>query len=94
MEVDFCFVMDCTSSMEDYIEGAKNSIRKIVDYMANMKPAIIVRPGFCGYRDHCDGSDRLQIIDFTNPCDEFKDEVSKVSALGGGDLPEDVLGQP
>jgi hypothetical protein len=92
MEVDLCIVMDCTSSMWCHIEGAKNSIRKIVDYMANMKPAIIVRPGFCGYRDHCDGFDRLQIIDFTNSCDEFKNDISNVPALGGGDDPEDVLG--
>ncbi|PKK67203.1 hypothetical protein RhiirC2_577068 [Rhizophagus irregularis] len=92
MEVDLCFVMDCTSSMASHIEGAKNSIKKIVDYMANMKPAIIVRVGFCGYRDHCDGSNRLQIIEFTTSCDEFKNNVSNVSALGGGDAPEDVLG--
>ncbi|GBB88788.1 hypothetical protein RclHR1_01540011 [Rhizophagus clarus] len=84
--------MDCTSSMGSHIEGAKNSIKRVVDYMATMKPAIIVRAGFCGYRDHCDGSDRLQIFDFTTSCDDFKNNVSNVSPLGGGDPPEDVLG--
>jgi hypothetical protein len=92
MEVDLCFVMDCTGSMAGHIEGAKNSIKRVVDYMANMEPAIRIRIGFCGYRDHCDGSDRLVIFDFTNTPEEFKNRLSGVSAKGGGDTPEDVLG--
>ncbi|PKC69631.1 hypothetical protein RhiirA1_415372 [Rhizophagus irregularis] len=92
MDVDLCFVMDCTGSMGSYIEGVKNSIKKVVDYMANMEPAIRIRIGFCGYRDHCDGSNRLQIFDFTNSPENFKNSLSGVSASGGGDTPEDVLG--
>ncbi|RIA91790.1 hypothetical protein C1645_101749 [Glomus cerebriforme] len=92
MEVDLCFVMDCTGSMGGHIEGAKNCIKEVAERMAKMEPAIKIRVGFCGYRDHCDNDDRLQIFDFTNSCDEFKNNVSKVSATGGGDAPEDVLG--
>ncbi|PKC02902.1 hypothetical protein RhiirA5_452856 [Rhizophagus irregularis] len=92
MEVDLCFVMDCTSSMGGHIKGAKNAIERVVEYMANMEPTIKIRVGFCGYRDHCDGSNRLQLFDFTNSCDEFKNYLSGVSATGGGDAPEDVLG--
>src|SRR5262249_29398910 len=32
------------------------------------------------------------IFDFTNSCDEFKNFVSRVTTMNGGDLPEDVLG--
>ncbi|CAB4446876.1 unnamed protein product [Rhizophagus irregularis] len=92
MEIDLCFVMDCTSSMGGHIKSAKDAIERVVEYMANMKPTIVVRVGFCGYRDHCDGPNRLQIFDFTNSCDEFKDCLSDISATGGGDAPEDVLG--
>lgn len=69
-------------------------MRKVVEYMANMEPAIRVRVGFCGYRDHCDNSNRLQIFDFTTSFDDFKNNVSTVSATGGGgeDTPTDVLG--
>ncbi|RIA91791.1 hypothetical protein C1645_101777 [Glomus cerebriforme] len=92
MEVDLCFVMDCTGSMKGYIEGAKNSIKEVAEYMAKMEPAIKIRVGFCGYRDHHD-TNRLQIFDFTNSCDEFKNNLSNVPATGGGgDGPEDVLG--
>jgi hypothetical protein len=93
MEVDFCFVMDCTGSMYEHIESVKNSIKRVVVYMANMEPAIKIRVAFCGYRDHCDGSDRLQIFDFTNSCEEFENNLANVPAKGGdGDGPEDVLG--
>src|ERR1043166_4926004 len=93
MEVDLCFVMDCTGSMSDHIDGAKNCIMKVANHMAKMEPAIKIRVGFCGYRDHCDGSDRLQILPFTNSCEEFRDYIStSVLATGGGDSPEDVLG--
>ncbi|RIA91789.1 hypothetical protein C1645_804995 [Glomus cerebriforme] len=92
MEVDLCFAMDCTGSMSGHIEGAKNCIKEVAERMAKMEPAIKIRVGFCGYRDHCDNHNRLQIFDFTNSCDEFKNNVSTVSAMGGGDTPEDVLG--
>ncbi|CAB4378084.1 uncharacterized protein OCT59_012206 [Rhizophagus irregularis] len=93
MEVDLCFVMDCTGSMGEYIEGAKDAIEKVVEYMAKLEPAIKIRVGFCGYRDHCDNPIRLQVFDFTYSCEEFKNYLSNVPATGGGgDGPEDVLG--
>ena len=77
--------------MECHIQGAKNSIKKIVDYMADTQ-AIKVRIGFCGYRDHCDNSDRLQIFNFTDSCEEFMRNLSDVVAIGDGNGPKDVLG--
>src|SRR6185437_13080408 len=46
----------------------------------------------CGYRDHCDGRKRLQILDFTSSYEKFRAYLSHVPATGGGDTPEDVLG--
>ena len=65
MEVDLCFVIDCTCSMLPYITAAKECIVKVTECMAQMEPIIKIRVGFCGYRDHCDGSNRLQIFPFT-----------------------------
>ena len=54
--------------------------------MAKMESTVKICVGFCGYRDHCDGSDRLQIFPFTNSCEEFKNYISaNVSAKGGRD---------
>src|SRR2546421_12057579 len=92
MEVDLCFVMDCTGSMGSHIEAAKECILKVVDYMTNMRPKIKIWVSFCGYRDFCDGGLRLQTLDFTDSYERFRSYVSSVQATGGGDAPEDVLG--
>ncbi|RIA93483.1 kinase-like domain-containing protein [Glomus cerebriforme] len=93
IKVDLCFVLDCTGSMGGYINAAKDCIQQVVEHMERTNPNIKLWIGFCGYRDHCDGDNRLQIFDFTNSHEEFKDYISKkVIADGGGDAPEDVLG--
>ncbi len=93
MEVDLCFVLDCTSSMEPYIAAAKDSIIQVSEYVKYVIPNIKLRVGFCGYRDHCDGNERIQIFNFTDSYKTFKTYISEnVPAFGGGDAPEDVLG--
>jgi hypothetical protein len=93
MEVDLCFVLDCTGSMDEHIAAAKDCILQVVEYMERTNPNIKLWVGFCGYRDHYDGSDRLQIFDFTNSYSLFKSYISEeVPAKGGGNAPEDVLG--
>jgi len=93
MEVDLCFVLDCTGSMDEHIAAAKDCILQVVDYMERTNPNIKLWVGFCGYRDHGDDSDRIQIFDFTDSYSQFKSYISKdVPATGGDDGPEDVLG--
>ncbi|CAG8731609.1 8313_t:CDS:1 [Acaulospora morrowiae] len=91
MEVDLCFVVDCTGSMASHIDATKECIIAVEEYMGKMEPKIKVRLGFIGYRDHCD-SKRFECLNFTDSHEEFKDFVAKVVATGGGDTPEDVLG--
>ena len=50
-----------------------------------------VRPGFVGYRDHCDGEERIITMDFGSISD-FETVLSSVKAIGGGDTCEDVHG--
>jgi hypothetical protein len=93
LQVDLCFVLDCTGSMSRYIDAAKNCIQQVVEHMEQTNPNIKLWIGFCGYRDHCDDSDRIQILDFTDSYSKFKSYLSDdVKATGGGDAPEDVLG--
>ncbi|CAG8593995.1 2630_t:CDS:2, partial [Dentiscutata heterogama] len=92
MEVDLCYVLDCTGSMAGHIAAAKDCILQVTEYIKNTNPCIKIKVGFCGYRDHCDGPSRLQIFDFTNFYEEFRTNLSSVPANGGGDDPEDVLG--
>ncbi|KAF0373852.1 kinase-like protein [Gigaspora margarita] len=93
MIFDLCFVLDCTDSMSDHIEAAKEHILKVASYVNSNNSNIKFWVGFCGYRDHSDHSDRLQIFDFTNSLEKFKTYITnKVTAKGGDDFPEDVLG--
>ncbi|CAG8519970.1 17858_t:CDS:1 [Funneliformis caledonium] len=92
MEVDLCFVMDCTGSMGSHINAAKACILKVANHMEKLKPSVKIRFSFCGYRDHCDAANRLQIFPFTESYVHFERDLSTVSATGGGDSPEDVLG--
>uniref|UniRef100_A0AC34G5M5 Uncharacterized protein n=1 Tax=Panagrolaimus sp. ES5 TaxID=591445 RepID=A0AC34G5M5_9BILA len=74
--IELCFLVDVTGSMQPHIDGVKNSISKIVDSLKS--PSIIskqqektakqLRYAFVAYRDHSD------------------------SKHGGGDTPEDVFG--
>ncbi|CAG8628198.1 5002_t:CDS:1 [Paraglomus brasilianum] len=92
MEVDLCFVLDCTGSMESHISAVKDCIVKVTDYVTSINPSIKIWVGFCGYRDFSDGSDRLIVSDFTDSYAMFKAYVATISAEGGDDAPEDVLG--
>jgi len=78
--------------MESHITAAKDCILQVSNYVKSTNPNIKLRIGFCGYRDHCDGIDRLKIFDFTELYEEFRVNLATVEATGGGDYPEDVLG--
>ncbi|CAG8623416.1 8931_t:CDS:1, partial [Paraglomus brasilianum] len=92
MAVDLCFVLDCTSSMMNHLAAAKNCILQVANYIKNINPRIQARVGFCGYRDHFDEDNRLQIFDFTDSYEKFSKDLACVRTLSGNDIPEDVLG--
>ena len=50
-----------------------------------------IRICFVGYRDHCD-RERFAIHEFTDDVEKIKKYISSVQAIGGGDFPEDVVG--
>eukprot|EP01034_Spumella_vulgaris_P039414 gene39414-48708_t len=90
--LDLVIALDCTDSMESYIDAAKNNIRQVADSLTRLYPDVPLRVAFIGYRDHCDGSARLEVMRFTTNMEEFKTFVGKMVAKGGGDTPEDVFG--
>ena len=92
MEVDLCFVMDCTGSMGPHINAAKSCILKVAKRMEEMNQSIKIRFGFCGYRDYYNGNERLLRFPFTDSYAHFERDLSSVSTIGNYDLQEDVLG--
>lgn len=91
-QVDICFMLDCTGSMYSYIKEAKTVVHRVVDKLAKKFPDFKLRCAFVGYRDHCDGSQRISVMPFGSEKDNFKAFVSNVKVTGGGDECEDVFG--
>ncbi|KND91556.1 Alpha-protein kinase 1 [Tolypocladium ophioglossoides CBS 100239] len=89
---DLLFLIDTTYSMSSYIEAAKDQVRSIVK---EIKDAFLnesnVRIAVVGYKDH-DDDPNIEFLDFTTSVTEVHIFLSTLSASGGGDIPEDVLG--
>ncbi|GBB99217.1 hypothetical protein RclHR1_03450012 [Rhizophagus clarus] len=92
MKVDLCFVLDCSGSMKPHIAAAKDCILQVSNYIKHTNPNIKLRVGFCGYRDHTNGSNHLQIFDFNDQHDQFTQYMQDVLPISNNDHPEDVLG--
>ena len=91
-KVDLCFMVDGTGSMERYIKEAKTVVHRLVDRLARKFQDFQLRCAFVCYRDHCDGSNRVNVLPFTTDKRAFKDWVTNVKATGGGDECEDIFG--
>ncbi len=78
--------------MSSYIQGVKEKIKSIIEKSKKMLPDLNFSVAFVGYRDHCDGADRVVVLDFTTSILEFQSFMGSVGAKGGGDAPEDVFG--
>ena len=91
--VDLCFLIDCTDSMQSYIDEVKNKIKDLVFDCKEKFADLVLKVAFVGYRDHCDGEDkRIVFLPFTTEISAFKAFVSRIKAGGGGDDAEDVFG--
>jgi len=90
IQVDICFVMDCTGSMAAYIDAAKEQLvqigNSVMRQLSSRDEICTLRFAFVGYRDFCDPvQDRLKSIDFTNDFIKVKEFISQQEAFGGGD---------
>lgn len=91
MRIDIAFLMDCTGSMERWIQAAKDHTAKILaDVTTQHGQDIHIRVGFVGYRDYGD-DERFVIRDFNEP-NFVLQEIRDVHAEGGDDVAEDVAG--
>ncbi|CAF0973759.1 unnamed protein product [Adineta steineri] len=95
--VDICFCLDCTGSMSRWIGAVKIQLKEII---SKIKTAILkkheklkieLRFAIVGYRDVQDDP-RFFVLDFTSDVTVATEFVHGLTASGGNDLPEDVLG--
>lgn len=89
---DLLFLMDTTSSMRDYIQSAKEQVMNIVnDVKLALLNEVEVRIAVVGYKDHSDRPN-IEFLDFTISVDRVYSFLRELTATGGADVPEDVLG--
>eukprot|EP00931_Biecheleriopsis_adriatica_P036853 TRINITY_DN21179_c0_g2_i1.p1 TRINITY_DN21179_c0_g2~~TRINITY_DN21179_c0_g2_i1.p1 ORF type:complete len:1354 (+),score=298.99 TRINITY_DN21179_c0_g2_i1:180-4241(+) len=98
LSLDVAFCLDVTGSMGPWLVEVKKQIKAI---MTCIQPRIQeefagleidIRYGMVAFRDLNDGAGRLTAIELTNDLEAVTKFMSGLQALGGGDLPEDVLG--
>lgn len=89
---DLLFLIDTTGSMADHINAAKEQVKSIVrDIHEAFLGEADIRVAVVGYKDHEDWPN-VEFLDFTKDTDQVKNFLTALTADGGGDTPEDVLG--
>ncbi|KAF7548547.1 hypothetical protein G7Z17_g6985 [Cylindrodendrum hubeiense] len=89
---DLLFLIDTTSSMKKYITAAKDQVKSIMyDIKKTFLNEAEVRIAVVGYKDHANNPN-IEFLDFTTSAEQVHSFLDKLTAKGGGDTPEDVLG--
>jgi len=97
IDVDLCFLCDCTNTMDVYIQQVRTDITALVESVSSTLKAQL-RVAFVAYRDYADPKSsnpevRIESYDFTSDIAQFITFLQPISTDGGGgDRCEDVLG--
>ena len=92
-EFDIVFVIDATGSMGSYIEAAKCTAKDISTTLRLKFPDTNFQYGYIFYRDPIDSpGDFHEIINLTDNVNSLPEQIGKIFAQGGGDMPEDWAG--
>ena len=90
---DLLFVIDATGSMSNYITAAKDETENISKELRNSYPEYHFQYGYVFYRDPIDShDDKHEVINLTDQVNSLPEQIKKIKAYGGGDLPEDWVG--
>ena len=92
VRVKLAFLLDCTGSMGQWIQAAKDQIEAIVEKTQReyANADLHFRVAFVGYRDYGDDVP-YEVVPFTS-VEQFLAQVRGIEATGGDDMAEDVAG--
>ena len=88
VHVKMCIVMDCTSSMAQWIQQAKTRMVVLVNTVCDQNPGADVLVSFVGYRDYGDEEPMIRIP--FGRVQHVMQRIQPVRAVGGNDEAEDV----
>ena len=92
--LDILFIVDCTNSVNPYLETIKNNFTKMIDKIQEECKMATIYIGFIGYKDICDlnlGENYLD-IKLTTKLNVIAEEIKNLKSRGGGDIAEDIAG--
>ncbi len=89
--VDVVIVMDCTGSMQRWINAAKDTVLEAFNDIQNQYPDSSIRLGLVCYRDIGD-DERFVVSPLTQNIQTIQEVLKTVRATGGNDEAEDVAG--
>lgn len=89
--IDVAFVLDCTASMQPWIDAAKRQIHTTLDTLHNLHPTWEFRVALVLYRDYGD-DERSHVLGFTKNLAYFDRLLDETIAEGGDDVAEDFAG--
>lgn len=87
--LDVHFLVDTTGSMGDEIARLVATMQSVSDQVRALPQKPDVRYGLTLYRDHGDAY-VTRTVPFTRDLKQFRAELGRVTAGGGGDTPEDL----
>ncbi len=90
-QLDLVFLLDATGSMVDELNILQTELDVIAAELTSLPNNITLRYGFVVYRDQ-EKSDFIQMFDLTNDWVLFTENLNAISAVGGGDYPENLSG--
>lgn len=90
-QLDLVLLIDATGSMADEWDFLKSGLNEIAAQFNSQPDSIILRYGFVVYRDQ-EKSDPIQLFSLTNDWNLFAENLMTVTAVGGGDYPENLNG--
>lgn len=88
-QLDLVFLLDATGSMADELNALQTSLDEIAAELAALSNNITLRYGFVTYRDQAK-SDSVQLFNLTDDWGLFAENLMTVTAVGGGDYPENL----
>ncbi|MAT98935.1 MAG: hypothetical protein CL608_17465 [Anaerolineaceae bacterium] len=88
-QLDLVLLLDATGSMADELNILQTRLDEIAAELATLPHDVTLRYGFVVYRDQAK-SDSVQLFGLTNDWALFAKNLMTVTAVGGGDYPENL----
>lgn len=85
------FILDCTGSMSSWIKACKNELNNIINQVLYEHEGATINISIVAYRDVQDKK-RFEVLPFTREKDIVIQFIAKLTAMGGGDTPQDICG--